>query len=66
MFPHPVVAFLAYLEAPNSILAKNQKNKSVHFYIISRFSVFSRVFCIRLFAALENRSVMPDHGQAMA
>ena len=26
MFPHPVVAFLAYLEAPNSILAKKSKN----------------------------------------
>ena len=28
MFPHPVVAFLAYLEAPNSILAKNLEIRS--------------------------------------
>ena len=41
MFPHPVVAFLAYLEAPNSILAKNQKTKINAF--LYNFTIY-RVF----------------------
>ena len=52
MFPHPVVAFLAYLEAPNSILGKNPKIRA----FLYNFPIF-RIFPCFLYSPFRHLGV---------